>query len=361
MKNLILSGLLLFGGIMISLRAHKTRGIILMLTLLLIVSATVFTNLYQIDLSKISRNIEEYAAFAKDYTQDIFTDADVTGILNDQLKTIYKEMIPKRKLVESQLIVLKAKRNPTDTDKREIVELETQQKTIEANYKLISTAHNKRFEDEGVDSSDQTCKILLTNPPAPAFKEISGKASTGVVNHIKFENESGIVSESGVSSDGDKFSIRCPNDTTIVAYDYILSKGFNGATKDDSVSIFGGIGPVYCSDGSRIKEKYGKNSDQSIKRRPVGLGLSTYDYIPTGFGFDDNNATLKEQITGSIKGVSSDVCGHVCTAMENACISHSFNGLDHTNGTCFFTKTPVDKTTQGVNLVDSRVYTKGQV
>ena len=60
MKNLVLSSLLLFGGIIISLKANKTRGIILMLTLLLIVSAAVLTNLYNIDLSKLSQNIEEY-------------------------------------------------------------------------------------------------------------------------------------------------------------------------------------------------------------------------------------------------------------------------------------------------------------
>lgn len=60
MKNLVLSSLLLFGGIIISLKSNKTRGIILMLTLLLIVSAAVLTNLYNIDLSKLSQNIEEY-------------------------------------------------------------------------------------------------------------------------------------------------------------------------------------------------------------------------------------------------------------------------------------------------------------
>ena len=357
MKNLILSGLLLFGGIMISLRAHKTRGIILMLTLLLIVSATVFTNLYQIDLSKFSSNIEEYSELEPiQYHLEILTNDQVTNLSEQELKKIYKEMPAKKRSAEAQLVIAQDIRNPTDTDKVNLAKRLKEKTTLEANSKLISTAYSTRFADEGVDSSDQTCKIMLTKPPAPAFKKITGRFSPGVIDHIKFENESGIVSESGVSNDGKDFTFTCPNDTLIIAYDHNLENRVDGR-RSDSSSIFGGIGPVYCSDGSRIKNFYGKTADQQIKKRPLDLGLSTYDYVLPK-GFDGQSASTKDTLSGSIKGVSSDICGKVCTAMGGACNTTSFNGLDNTNGSCFFTSSTLNKDSIGVDIEDSRVYAK---
>lgn len=360
MKNLILSGLLLFGGIMISLRAHKTRGIILMITLLLIISATVFTNLYQINLPKFSPNIEEYAN--KDYKYIVLKEAELKLLPEDgvEIKNINEQIAIEKKSLDKKVIVAESKENPTAEDNKELKGLLKEKATLDANSIIIKAEYSRRFSStEGIDSSDQTCKILLTKPPAPAFKKISGKYSTGVVGHIKFENLDGLVSESGVSTDGTEFTFTCPNNTKIVAYDYILSDGKNGDVKDDSVSIFGGIGPVYCSDGSRINDIKGKSKDKTISSRPKNLGLSKYDYLlPTGF--DDKDPQVKDSINGSIMGVSSDTCGHVCNAMGSVCNTASFNGPDNKNGTCFFSSSVLNKTFTGTAIKDSRVYVKNE-
>lgn len=364
MKNLILSGLLLFGGIMISLRAHKTRGIILMLTLLLIVSATVFTNLYQIDLSKFSSNIEEYAEpepyKPKNYKSVVLKEAEVKLLSEDDVKKINEEIAKDKKSLDKKVLMAELKDDPTDDEKTELLALKKQQTTLDSNSLLIKAEYSRRFsESEGIDSSDQTCKILLTKPPAPSFKKISGRASAGVIDHIKFENLDGIVSESGVSNAGTEFSFTCPNDTKIIAYDYNNDPKVNG-TLSDSVSIFGGIGPVYCSDGSRINKILGKSKTQTISKRPTTLGLSKYDFLlPTGF--DDKDPKVKESISGTIKGVSSDTCGRVCDAMGSVCNTTSFNGADNRNGICYFSRNRLDNSFTGTALSDSRVYVKDQI
>jgi hypothetical protein len=359
MKNLVLSGLLLFGGIMISLRAHKTRGIILMLTLLLIVSATVFTNLYDINLSKFTQNIEEYSEGSKptdnlDYRLDTVTENKAKELTDELIKKAQTEIKEVRETLVKRINELNLKSTLTADESQEQKELAVQKKTIDANVATIKTEYNRRFADtEGVDASDQACKLILKFPPAPSFNTITGKASNNVINQIKFE-WNGVVSESGVGTEGTNFTYKCPNESHIVAYDYNNDPKVDGNIID-SASIFGGIGPVYCSDGSRIKNTYGKPKTQTINKRPTGTGLSTYDYL-LDTGFDE---TLPgSTYTGSVKGVSADTCGRVCSAMKDACRTTSFNGANKDNGNCYFSKNAFDSSFTGTNIKDSRIYVK---
>lgn len=52
---------------------------------------------------------------------------------------------------------------------------------------------------------------------------------------------------------GDNFSIECPDKGHISAYNY------NTDIKGLGSSLYGGIGPFYCSDGTVINRNFGKN------------------------------------------------------------------------------------------------------
>jgi hypothetical protein len=367
MKNLILSGLLLFGGIIISLRTHKIRGTILLLTLLLIISSVVFMNLYNIDLPISKKNIEEYGEQeppkdTKDYTKDKLTDADLPQG-EPQLRAI-KTMILglKSENDDSQAPLLKKEKENTlnPAEKNNLTKLKEKAEIIKANLKVV----NKPLESiDGADISDQSCKIILTKPPAPVFKKITGRASSEYIDQIKFEDVNNLVSESGVSTQGTSFAFECPNGSKIVGYDYNNDPKVDNKIID-SASIFGGIGPVYCSDGSRIQKKYGKEKTQTIGRRPVGLGFSTYDYVlPVGF-----NNTYGSSVTGSIQGVNVDICGKVCSAMGKACNSTSYIGANNDDGNCFFSKNVLDESFKGTDAEpnttmiakDARIYAKSK-
>lgn len=358
MKNLILSGLLLFGGIILSLRTHKTQGIILMLTLLLIVSATIFINLYKIDIFKSTENIEQYGdapAPDKDYKLDKLTEAEAKALTNDAVKKIQGEILKIKDPLEKKLKELNLKNNLSADEQNEKKELTKQKVTLDDNLNLIKIQYTTRFADtEGVDASDQACKLILKFPPAPSFNKISGRASDNVIDQIKFENLDGLVSESGVSSGGTEFTYKCPNGSKIVAYDYNNDPKVDNKIID-SASIFGGIGPVYCSDGSRLSKTWGKTKSQTISRRPADTGLSTYDYILPN-GFDD---TLPgDSLSGSIKGVNVDTCGKVCTAMGQSCNTTSFVGANNDNGNCYFSRNRLDNSFNGTEIKDSRIYAK---
>ena len=333
MKNLILSGLLLFGGIAISLRTYKTRGIILMITLLLIVSATVFTNLYHIDFNNSSKNIEEYGDAAPDYEKISLT-KQVAKELSNDAESDLKTLISGLKFQNSQKIKeLSDKPNLDVAEKEELAKQKQKTTIIDANLLIIS---DRVTEFEGSDAPS-VCKYVLDVPPKPVFSKITGRFTEGkYIDQIKFTDQNNTTSESGVSTAGSEFTFLCPNGSQIVAYD-INSDPKDGQTKIDSVSIFGGIGPVYCSDGSRIPKKYGKDTNQTIGSKAKTV-LSPYDYaLPVGY-----DEKLGTQVIGNIKDVDVETCARVCTAMgTSVCQSTSFIGAND-KGNCFFSKSKLE-------------------
>ena len=358
MKNLILSGLLLFGGIIISLRTYKTRGIILMLTLLLIVSATVYSNLYHIDFHKSSQNIEEYGeavSSAPDYKKISLT-KQAAKELSNEVASDLKTKISGLKFVNAEEIKkITDTPSPDQQQKEELVRLKAQTPIIDANLLVIS---ERVTEFEGSDALSK-CKYVLDAPPKPVFNKISGRFTEGkYIDQIKFTDQNDTTSESGVSTQGKEFTFVCPNGSQIVGYD-INSDPKDGQTKIDSVSIFGGIGPVYCSDGSRIPKKYGKDTNQTIGQKAKTV-LSTYDYtLPVGY-----DEKLGTQVIGSIRDVNVDTCAKVCTAMGLSCYSTSFIGANNDKGNCFFSQAKVEDTILNdaskpkVTSTGARVYNK---
>jgi hypothetical protein len=335
MKNLILSGLLLFGGIIISLRTYKTRGIILMFTLLLIVSATVYSNLYHIDFHKSSQNIEEYGDAAPDYKKVTLTKEVAKALTNDDASELKIKIKGLKSDNTDKMKVLTDKGTLDQTEKDELARLKAQTPIIDANLLVIS---DRVTEFEGSDALSK-CKYVLDAPPKPVFSKIAGRFTEGkYIDQIRFTDQNDTTSESGVSTQGKEFTFVCPNGSQIVGYD-INSDPKDGQTKIDSVSIFGGIGPVYCSDGSRIPKKYGKDTNQTIGQK-AKTPLSTYDYtLPVGY-----DEKLGTQVIGSIRDVNVDTCAKVCTAMGLSCYSTSFIGANNDKGNCFFSQAKVEDT-----------------
>lgn len=358
MKNLILSGLLLFGGIIISLRTYKTRGIILMLTLLLIVSATVYSNLYHIDFHKSLQNIEEYSeskSSEPDYKSVSLTKQVAKDLSNDVASDLKIKMIGLKGDNTDKIKLITDKPSPDQIEQAQLKRLKEQTPIIDANLLVIS---ERVTEFEGSDAPS-VCKYVLDAPPKPPFNKITGRFTEGkYIDQVKFTDHNNTTSESGVSTAGVDFTFECPNGSQILGYD-MNADPKDGQTKIDSVSIFGGIGPVYCTDGSRIPKKYGKETNQTIGQKPR-TPFSTYDYaLPVGY--DD---TLGTDVVGSVRNVSVDTCAKVCSVMDKRCGSTSFIGANNTSGNCFFSPIKMDdgwmkdQSKKKITTSGARIYNK---
>jgi hypothetical protein len=219
MENTVIGGLLLFGGIYVSLGNNKTQGTILLLTLLLIVSISILTSLQPSNQS----NTNEY-----------FEDTSK----NEPKKDESKKVQPK---------------------KDEPVESNPNNKPVTASLQkpLPMPLTVETPKPSGSEAQAQGTN-QLKQPPNPPLNKIIGYADN-TIESIKFYDTNDNVSTSGTSEKGKPFNFQCANNGKIVGYDY----NSQGNERDDS-SILGGLGPVYCADGSILDTVVGKEKNNSL-------------------------------------------------------------------------------------------------
>ena len=204
MENTVIGGLLLFGGIIISLGYNKTQGTILLLSLLMIVSISLLTSLQPSEASVSTENFQ----------------ADVT------MPTLNIPAVP-----DVPAVPMAKQELPMPLN----IEIPT---ALGENLPTIT---------------------MITESPNPPFKKIVGR-SDKTVESVKFYDMNNKVLESGTSSRGTEFSYQCPNNSNIVGYRFN-----NQGNERDDTSMLGGLGPVYCADGTILDNVVGKQQNK-LKR-----------------------------------------------------------------------------------------------
>ena len=205
MENTVIGGLLLFGGIIISLGYNKTQGTILLLSLLMIVSISLLTSLQTSEASVSTENFEN-----KELTMPTLNIPDVPAV------PVTQQELPMP--LNIQIPTALGENMPTITK--------------------------------------------ITEAPNPPFKKIVGR-SDKTVESVKFYDMNNKVLESGSSSRGTEFSYQCPNDSNIVGYRFN-----NQGNERDDTSMLGGLGPVYCADGTILDNVVGKPQNNSLGEIP---------------------------------------------------------------------------------------------
>ena len=221
MQNIVIGGLLLCGGILVSLGNNKTQGTILLLTLLLIVSISILTSLQPSIQSSSTEYFEDNVSMESD----------------EKPKQPVQEPLPKQ-LVEEPLpqpLPMPLTIEPPKSSGSELTE----------------NLENKKPED------------VLKQPPNPPLNKIMGYADN-TIESIKFYDIENKVLNSGTSQKGKEFSYECTNGGNIVGYDY----NSEGNARDDT-SILGGLGPVYCADGSILDNVVGKQKNNSLGQTKI--------------------------------------------------------------------------------------------
>jgi len=202
MENTVIGGLLLFGGIIISLGYNKTQGTILLLSLLMIVSISILTSLAPSETSVSTEHFQE----------DLITVPDINIPEVQNVPNTTNQALPMPLNVEVP-------------------------KALGENLPTITN---------------------ITEAPNPPFKKIVGK-SDKTIESVKFYDMNNKVLESGTSSKGTEFSYQCPNNSNIVGYRFN-----NQGNERDDTSMLGGLGPVYCADGTILDNVVGKEQNSSL-------------------------------------------------------------------------------------------------
>jgi len=217
MQNTFIGGLLLLGGIWVSLGNNKTKGIILLVTLLLIVSISLVVSLQtNLDVLDVKEHLDGGAGKA-----GAGAGAGKAGA-GDGIGAGNQLPMP-----------------------------------LEVSQPLASGESPARTIDQ---------------PPNPPFIKVSGKASK-TVNNVKFTDANKNILQSGINNDGTEFNYQCPEGTNIVGYD--LNTEGSG---QQNTSILGGFGPVYCADGTVIGNSVGKPKSGTIGQKPQ-TNLSKFTFV----------------------------------------------------------------------------------
>ena len=161
MQNTLIGGLLLLGGIWVSITNNRTKGSILLITLLLIVSISLVVSLKPNDSPRIAITLEEH--------------------LENPARPQQQQPLPM----------------PLEVPKPQ-----------------LASSSNKSSEPQIIE---------LKKTPNPPFNLIQGSASN-TINNIQFVDTNNNVFYSGSNEAGTKFSYQCPAGTNIVGYE-INSEG----------------------------------------------------------------------------------------------------------------------------------------
>jgi len=210
MQNTVIGSLLFLGGIYVSLGNNKTQGTILLLTLLLIVSISIIISL-------------QPQASSTEYFEDA---AKNSVVKNEQQKEA--NMKPATEALPKPL--------PMPL-------------TVEA---------PKPSEPTKADEATKPTNNVFQQAPNPPFNKILGFADK-TVESVKFYDINNNVLTSGKSEKGKEFNFQCANNGKIVGY-----KFNNEGNERDDTSILGGLGPVYCADGSILDTTVGKPQNTSL-------------------------------------------------------------------------------------------------
>ena len=191
-----------------------------------------------------------------------------------------------------------------------------------------------------MEGFDGTCKTYMKEPAIPPISKMNGKYTNNNVQNAKFEMADGKTLYSGWNSDGVDFQYSCPENQPIVAYDY------NSERSGEGTSIYGGIGPVYCRDGSVISTTFGKKSNATV-------GIKNKDSILSQFSLVGNNMIINpvDKSLGQINKISLNDCSTICNRFD-ICGGFSYN---NDNQQCVL-ETTVDK--NRIVSGNGRIYSK---
>jgi len=169
-----------------------------------------------------------------------------------------------------------------------------------------------------VNASDVKCRRILEQAPNPPFDKITGKAANTVESVQFIDNNQNMV-ESGVGTAGTDFNFQCPQGTNIVGYDY----NSQGNERYDT-SLFGGIGPAYCADGTIVGKGVGKVKTSRIGNAPDTI-LSKFAYV------DAKTMPIDDSSMGYINGSDITNCASVCDYLKDNCGGFTY---DNNNKKC---------------------------
>lgn len=157
---------------------------------------------------------------------------------------------------------------------------------------------------------DLNTKIVKESKiPESKITKISGKFTSNGIEKIEILDANNPTVYSGTNDIGTEFSYECPDNSYIIGYDYGINKTNTGS------SIFSGLGPIYCSDGTVIKKKIGKDTDTKVGIIPKTI-YSQFDY--------QTNMIRTDDTMGVFNNVSSENCATICSFVDK-CESFSFN------------------------------------
>ncbi len=145
--------------------------------------------------------------------------------------------------------------------------------------------------------------------PESKITKISGKYSNAGIEKIEIIDQNNPTVFSGTNDTGSEFTYQCPDNGYIIGYDYSINKSNQGS------SIFAGMGPIYCSDGTVIKKKVGKETDSKVGQIPDSI-YNKFDYQANMFRTDDN--------VGIFNNITSENCASICNVVDK-CVSFSYN------------------------------------
>ena len=296
MQNTLIGGLLLFGGILVSLGNNKMRGSICLMTLLLIVSLSIVISLQPSNNDTVRENFE-------------------TMILPQQQALQAPMVLPQQQALQAPMVLPQQLPMPLTVPVPQAIGQQQQQPQLQQ-------------------------ATVLKQAPNPPFNKIVGKATNTIENVIFYDNNNNIM-ESGSSNKGNEFNFQCPDGQNIAGYD------FNNEGKEPvDTSIFGGIGPVYCVDGTIVGSSVGKASDATSGSKPQ-TNLSKFNYV------DNKVLPFDNTMLGTVNESSPDQCAFVCDYLKDNCGGFTFNNSDKKCGLVY----SVDKT-KLVNDSNGRTYMK---
>ena len=296
MHNTLIGGLLLFGGILVSLGNNKMRGSICLMTLLLIVSLSIVISLQPSDNDTVSENFE-------------------TTVLPQQ--QMVQQQAPQQQLVQQQAPMILPQQMPMPL-------------TVP-----VPQAIGQQPQQQQAPQA-----TVLKQAPNPPFNKILGKATNTIENVLFYDNNNNIM-ESGSSTKGNEFNFQCPDGQNIAGYAYN-----NEGREPVDTSIFGGIGPVYCVDGTIIGSSVGKASNAKAGSQPQ-TNLSKFNYV------DNKVLPFDNTMLGTVNESSPDQCAFVCDYLKDNCGGFTYSNTDKKCGLVY----SVDKT-KLVNGSNGRTYMK---
>ena len=329
MQNTLIGGLLLFGGIWVSLGNNKTRGTILLVTLLLIVSLSLVINLQPAQATVVS----EY--FDAQPQQQVPQQQQPMALPENLPMPL---TVPQPQGVPQQQGVPQPQGVPQQQGVQQLMPTQgvPQQQGVQqlmptqvvpmpqAAQQLLPT---QVVQQQQVAVADNKCRRVVEQAPNPSFNKILGKAAKTVEN-VQFIDTNNCILESGTSSQGVDFNFQCPDGMSIVGYDI----NDQGKERSDT-SIFGGLGPVYCADGTIIGSGVGKVKSSTVGQKPQ-TNLSKFTYVDSKVLPFDNN------MMGTLNESTLDQCASVCDFLKDSCGGFTYNTADKKCGLAY----SVDKT-----------------